>query len=343
MIEIISQSIVNLPIDKFGEISIENAARTCYKTEDRIGCQKPENVECENFETGCRDFECEYNSANKLMGLLRKREHFPAIEMCPVVMKVTSTTGSNVAECLSTGLCHGVWHEPISNKMSIVSGNLRGILAVGGLLMQIGDSSIMDACCEKAPVITELMGYDYDSHKSNMSIYELCDPQLPIAESSDPAVHMYAMARLVTNRGVTHELVRHRIASYMQESTRYCDYKGKPMQFIRPVWASDEVLGMWDAESMDKESLGISKRAEELFVLSCMEDEYAYAELRKEGWAPQFAREVLPNALKTEIVVLANCLEWQHIFHMRCATDAHPQIQELARQYEPVVHRLIGE
>lgn len=341
MIEIINQSIVNLPIPDFAEISIENAARTCYKTEDRIGCQKKDDVECEDFDAGCRDQMCEYNSANKLSNLLVSREHFPATEMCPLVMKVAPETGEKIAAILSTGLYHGVWCEPVGRTFAIVSGNFRGLMHVGKMMLTMGDASILDACLEKGPLLAELMGYEYENHNASMSVYELCDPQLPIAESKDPAVHMWAMSRWVTNRGVTHELVRHRIASFMQESTRYCDYKGQPMQFIRPVWASDEVLGQWDAEG-SREELGISKRAEELFVLSCMEDAYVYQELRKESWAPQFAREVLPNALKTEIVVMANCLEWQHIFHMRCASDAHPQIQQLAREYEPVVQKLTG-
>lgn len=117
--------------------------------------------------------------------------------------------------------------------------------------------------------------------------------------------------RFVTNRGVTHELVRHRLCSFAQESTRYVRYDGD-MEFIKPVW--------WDDSTED---------TQDIFLAQCILTESCYKKLLKEGWQPQQAREILPNALKTEIVVKANLREWRHILSLRCAKVAHPQIRAL--------------
>lgn len=116
------------------------------------------------------------------------------------------------------------------------------------------------------------------------------------------------IVKLWTNRGVTHELVRHRLCSYAQESTRYVRYDGS-MEFIRPVW--------WNESTEAQKAV---------FLRSCGRAEVDYKELLDLGWSPQQAREVLPNALKTEINVKANIREWRHIFNMRYSEAAHPQI-----------------
>jgi len=123
--------------------------------------------------------------------------------------------------------------------------------------------------------------------------------------------HVSASVRFVTNRGVSHELVRHRIASYSQESTRYVDHKTK-MEFIRPVWWNDS-----------------GEQAQTAFEHALEDSEERYHSLRKHGWHPEQAREVLPNALKTEIVVTANLREWRHIFKLRTSSKAHPQMRSL--------------
>lgn len=126
--------------------------------------------------------------------------------------------------------------------------------------------------------------------------------------------HVNITVRFITNRGVTHELVRHRLASYSQESTRYVNYGGSDIAFVLPVW--------W-AESTDV--------ARECFKRSCHDAEQEYNFLLECGWQPQQAREVLPNALKTEIVVTANVREWRHIFSLRTSKAAHPQIRALMK------------
>lgn len=124
--------------------------------------------------------------------------------------------------------------------------------------------------------------------------------------------HAVAGVRFITNRGVTHELVRHRLAAYSQESTRYVNYGNEEMAFIRPVW--------WETSSEAQKAI---------FLDACQTAESHYNKLLACGWKPQHAREVLPNSLKTEIVVTANLRQWRHIFRLRTAKAAHPQMREL--------------
>lgn len=128
--------------------------------------------------------------------------------------------------------------------------------------------------------------------------------------------HEKLTVRIICDRGVTHELVRHRIASYSQESTRYCNYSlnkyENELTFIRPFFWNDdpEKFRIWE------ESMAAAERG--------------YLELIARGATPQEARSVLPNSLKTEIVVTMDLREWRHFFKLRTAPAAHPQMREVA-------------
>lgn len=128
--------------------------------------------------------------------------------------------------------------------------------------------------------------------------------------------HVAITVRVICDRGVTHEIVRHRIASYSQESTRYCNYTSdkfsNEITVIKPLF--------WEEES---EEFKIWKQG--------MEDcEKAYFALVKAGATPQEARSVLPNSLKTEIFMTMNFREWRHFFTLRCSSAAHPQMRQVA-------------
>ena len=133
--------------------------------------------------------------------------------------------------------------------------------------------------------------------------------------------------KFITNRGVTHEEVRHRLASYAQESTRYVDYNGGEIQFIRPVWLSDSMLGEWrDYQDVKDNNVEYD---EALWLESCIDSQENYEKLRDCGWRPEQARDVLNNALKTEIVHKSNVREWRHILNLRGSKKAHPQMKAL--------------
>lgn len=123
--------------------------------------------------------------------------------------------------------------------------------------------------------------------------------------------HKTITVRIICDRGVSHELVRHRIASYSQESTRWCNYQSNDIQFIEPSF----FIGKWEKYQIWRETMDTCEKA--------------YERLIKSGATPQEARSVLPNSLKTEIVITCNLREWRHIFRLRCAKDAHPQMREI--------------
>lgn len=128
--------------------------------------------------------------------------------------------------------------------------------------------------------------------------------------------HEKLTVKFICDRGVTHEIVRHRIASYSQESTRYCNYSkdkfGNELTFIRPCFWTD-----------DSEEYAVWKQAME-------EIEKTYVKLISLGAKPEEARSILPNSLKTEIVCTMNLREWRHFFRLRTAERAHPQIREIS-------------
>jgi len=128
--------------------------------------------------------------------------------------------------------------------------------------------------------------------------------------------HSDASVRFITNRGVTHELVRHRIAAYSQESTRYCNYSNdkfdNQLTFVRPSTWSE-----------------YSEECRKLWMDAIEQDEERYLQLVLIGLSPQQARGILPNDLKTEIVMSANFREWNHVFNLRCSKGAHPDIRNL--------------
>lgn len=135
--------------------------------------------------------------------------------------------------------------------------------------------------------------------------------------------HAYMSVRFICDRGVTHEIVRHGFAAYSQESTRYCNYK-KGVTFIIPPW-TDFKKGVYTFITIEQNMI----RPDWTWYRSMLEAERNYKDLLDFGWSPQQARSVLPNSLKTEIVMTANLREWMHVFKLRTSKAAHPQMREL--------------
>jgi len=137
--------------------------------------------------------------------------------------------------------------------------------------------------------------------------------------------HVSISVRFIVNRGFTHELVRHRLASYSQESTRYCNYGGGVAFIIPPQVTTVKPEHVHDRAVYSARW----SNTDRLWYEAMLASEYAYMKLLKSGWAPQQARGVLPIDLKTEIVMTANIREWRHVFSLRCSEAAHPQMREL--------------
>lgn len=120
------------------------------------------------------------------------------------------------------------------------------------------------------------------------------------------------------DRALSHELVRHRMASFAQESQRYCNYSkdqfGNQVTFVKPFWLRKGDAGFDD------------------WKLACQKAESTYFDLLDDGYSPQMARSVLPNCTATHLVITANYREWRHIFKLRCAESAHPDMRHLMIQ-----------
>ena len=145
--------------------------------------------------------------------------------------------------------------------------------------------------------------------RKDFSLYHILG-QKELVSDIERIAHDTATVRFIIDRGVSHEFVRMRLCSFAQESTRYVDSKNAV--FIEPLWFGNS-----------------NKFIKLVFKGFLKVSELVYNTLLNGGWQKQQARAVLPNALKTEIVVKATLKEWQHIFDLRCAKDAHPQFREV--------------
>lgn len=140
--------------------------------------------------------------------------------------------------------------------------------------------------------------------------------------------HVSLRARFIVDRGVSHELVRHRVASYSMESSRFCNYSGDrfggEITFIQPLWVSLD-----ENTENDKERYRGQSQPDQSWLIAMEECERLYFRLLDFGWTAQQARSVLPNSLKTEVVMTANVREWRQVFKLRCSSAAHPQMREV--------------
>lgn len=136
--------------------------------------------------------------------------------------------------------------------------------------------------------------------------------------------HGSITVKFICDRGVTHEIVRHRIASYSQESTRYCNYVKE--KFGSQITCIDLATGFrYDlSDETDRKKYEVWQRAME-------NAERSYFQMIELGATPQEARSVLPNSLKTELVATMNLREWRHFFRLRADAAAHPQCREVAQ------------
>lgn len=145
--------------------------------------------------------------------------------------------------------------------------------------------------------------------------------------------HFNITVKFTCDRGVSHEIVRHRLASYCQESTRYCNYSkegfGREITVIQPLFFEPNTPA-WDT-----------------WQDACEAAESAYFDLLEYGCTPQEARSVLPNSLKTEVVMTANIREWRHFLTLRTSPAAHPQMREVAipllRDFSSSMPALFGD
>ena len=279
--------IIKPSVQFFGEVPtdyenalkfIEMAGRTCYKSEDKI---TP-------------------TSADGFVRKLIKAGHLAMVEHSNMVVRrrYADPVEAEAAVLLAGKYLSVKYDSP--NDVLYVGGNLTAWYQVGERLNW--GEIVLSPFIE---MFTNIFGM-----KNNF-----IDPRLiwhPCPHNEIPKeLHRYS-AKFICDRGVSHELVRHRPCSFAQESTRYVNYGGKDMEFIEP-----EGFEGWPIFAKD------------VFKSACRQAKNAYDCLLADKLSPQQARAVLPNALKTEIVCTADSQEWAHIRKLRTVKAAHPDMVRL--------------
>jgi thymidylate synthase (FAD) len=152
--------------------------------------------------------------------------------------------------------------------------------------------------------------------------------------------HAGMSMRFICDRGVSHEFVRHRLFSYAQESTRYCNYgEQEHVKFIIPCW--EDVPEGFCCMTEHPEIGKIIDSPKDAWLYAMQDAEIWYLGLLKDGWQAQQARSVLPNSVKTELVATGNMREWIHFFKMRCHKKAHPQMIQVANMALPIAQKWV--
>lgn len=143
-------------------------------------------------------------------------------------------------------------------------------------------------------------------------------------------------AKFICDRGVSHEFVRHRVFSFAQESTRYCNYSkdkfNNELTFIKPSWIEESI------DSLNQEFRDTDRDDTSIFIRALRSAEEEYFTLLNNGWKPQQARQVLPNATKTELVMTGFESDWEHFLSLRTSKNAHPDAQQLSLKLRELLY-----
>ena len=189
--------------------------------------------------------------------------------------------------------------------------------------------------------------YKSEGKATEGSAPKFCHSICQVKKHESVIEHASATVRFICDRGVSHELVRHRLSSFSQESTRYVDYSGDKSgghcQFIIPPWLSGLEEGEWHFRFGDENltgdviiknddgvevSVAGPKEKSWLRAMAFAEKEYHH-QIKVLKQSPQEARDVLPNSTKTEVVMSSNLRQWRNVFKLRVAPNVHPQMREV--------------
>lgn len=279
----------NDPIKK-----IEKCGRVCYKSEDKIT----------------------EDSAEKFVANIIKRGHEAVLEHASFIFQVSY----NVYEDIRDKVMFVENRYPVKMYLRftdsdgyVVSGNVR---AWRDFFCFAGVPPYMNDFVEANSILFSEFKSDFpfNLRGGKWSIRQISTNEL--VSTYQRLVHEDISVRFICDRGVTHEIVRHRPASFCQESTRYCNYSsgkfGGEITVIKPCFFKEN-----------------STRYLNWFV-ACESAETAYNAILEDGGTPQEARDVLPNSLKTELIMTAPLMEWCHFFNLRMSPAAHPQMREVA-------------
>ncbi len=274
-------------------LRIEECGRICYKSEEKISDE----------------------SAEPFVRNIIKRGHNSVTEMAVVTLQVEVDTDNLLRQFYACQPKFIQIDETGKNQL-LITASIRGfreLYSENGTVKLI--KALTTFLAEKYPLFFEDLA---PSHgwvpQAGVIVQELDLDQVNALPADLLAKHRHIAVKFFTNRAVTHEIVRHRPCSFLQESQRYCRYSedkfGSEITFIKPMFfdeGSDEYM-VWEEAMKETERL--------------------YFKLLETA-SPQAARTVLPNSCKTEIIVYANLLEWAHIFRLRTSQGAEPSMREI--------------
>ena len=292
---------IPMPTDKASLLKhIERCGRVCYKSEDKI----------------------EEGSAEKFIAGIIKRGHEAVLEHGAIILRVGYNAWVQAQDTIAIleNDTDFVSYLRFSYEVDrpVVSGNIRAwrdfLKAYGGEYDCL--PGFTKPMIQKYPeLFPEFVdgGYDGVGFAADTKELQISD----LITDNEKLHHQYQTLLFTCDRGVSHELVRHRPSSFCQESTRYCNYGkdgfGNEITVIEPCYLVPHTPGY------------------RLWRHSCRVAETTYLELLAHGFTPQEARAVLPSSLKTELMMTAHLGEWRHVTKLRCAPAAHPQARQVMK------------
>ncbi len=273
-------------------VRLEACGRICYKSEDKIT----------------------EDSAIPFVTKIATHGHNSVLEMAVLTFRITCRQGqyNDLLGCQPKHLIIDSLPEGI-----LLTGSMRAFKELYSLHPEI--QLINDLILVLAESVPYIFAKIIDTkialpRDSSISITQIPPHEIDLLPMQLRWRHRFVGVKFVVNRAVTHELVRHRLCSFLQESQRYCRYSedkfDNQVTFIKPMFFSD-----------DSHEFQIWKEA-------MQQSEAAYFKLLETA-TPQAARTVLPNSCKTEIIVFCNLLEWKHIFTLRTSPAAEPSMREI--------------
>ena len=261
---------------------IELCGRVCYKSESKITD----------------------GSAETFIKNLIKRGHESVLEHAVFIITCDDTSAG-----IFNRICNTITHrdggrvllKSTQKRRNVISGNVRAWRDF------MRECARLNAYPKFLTLFDGILFDDVNPAKHCITTARFIDKSELTPDERD--AHFTQTVKFVVDRGISHEIVRHRTASFSQESTRYCNYSGS-MTFIEPPFFDDLCLQLWENEMQNIENL--------------------YNLLISKGTKPQEARAILPNSTKTEIIMTATRDVWKHFFDLRTAAGAHPQMKQIA-------------
>ena len=292
---------IPMPTDKASLLKhIERCGRVCYKSEDKI----------------------EEGSAEKFIAGIIKRGHEAVLEHGAIILRIGLSAWVQIQDDI-----YAIENDTdfvsflrftYDNCRPIVSGNVRAwrdFLKAYGAEFDCLPRCVKPMIESYPELFPEFINSEYGGVGLAKNTLELHTGDL--VTENEKRHHQYQTLLFTCDRGVTHELVRHRPSSFCQESTRYCNYGkdgfGNEITVIEPCYLVPHTPGY------------------RLWRHSCRVAETTYLELLAHGFTPQEARAVLPSSLKTELMMTAHLGEWRHVTKLRCAPAAHPQARQVMK------------